>query len=106
MTRPSGSAAPSDPPPNIPFTPAPSETAGLPAWLFPAGFWVAVALLAVTLLFPALAQWAVAWVMVVPVLAALWVAVSAWRRDRRLSVAAVIAVAGLGVVFLVKGLLK
>ena len=101
MTRPSGS-----PPPNIPFTPAPSETAGLPSWLFPAGFWVAVALLAVTLLFPALALWAVAWVMVVPVLAAVWVAASAWRRDRRLSVAAVVAVAGLGVVFLVKGLLK
>ena len=40
-----------------------------------------------------------------PVLAALWVMVAAWKRDRRLSVAALIALAGLVVVFFVKGLL-
>ncbi|WP_425147245.1 hypothetical protein [Deinococcus sp.] len=94
------------PPPNIPFTPALPETAGLPSWLFPAGFWIALCLLALTLLFPALAVWAVGWVMLVPVLAALWVAWSAWRPDRRLSLAALAALAGLGVVMLVKGLLS
>ena len=94
------------PPPNIPFTPAPSETAGLPGWLFPLGFWLAAGLLLLALFLPGLAGWAVGWVMLVPVLAALWVVVSAWQRDRRLSLAAVTAVVGLGVVFLVKGLLK
>jgi hypothetical protein len=87
---------------NIPFS---SEQAGLPSWLFPAGFWVAVAALALAVLFPRLALLAVAWVMLVPVLAALWVMVAAWKRDRRLSVAALIALAGLVVVFFVKGLL-
>ncbi|MFC6666458.1 hypothetical protein ACFP9V_14685 [Deinococcus radiopugnans] len=45
-----------------------------------------------------------AWIGAVPVLAALWVAVAAWNRDRRLSVAALLALAGLVAVFLVKGL--
>ncbi|MFC4452646.1 hypothetical protein [Deinococcus sonorensis] len=83
----------------------PSEQAGLPAWLFPAGFWVAVVLLAITLLVPAFARYAVSWVMLVPVLAALYVMLSGWRHDRRLSVAALIALAGLVVVFLVKNAL-
>ena len=87
------------PRPNIPFS---SEQAGLPAWLFPAGFWAAVAALTLAVLVPRLAFLAVAWVMLVPVLAAFWVAVTAWNRDRRLSVAALVALAGLGVVFLVK----
>jgi hypothetical protein len=90
-------------PRNIPFT---SETAGLPSWLFPAGFWVAVAALAVAVLFPRLALWAVGWVMLVPVLAAVWVAAAAWKLDRRLSVAALTALAGLAAVFVVKGLLS
>ncbi|WP_424951199.1 hypothetical protein [Deinococcus sp.] len=95
-----------DKPRNIPFTPqASKEQAGLPAWLFPAGFWIAVAALGLAVFVPRFAFWAVAWVMLVPVLAALWVAVSAWSRDRRLSVAALVALAGLAVVFLVKGLL-
>ncbi len=89
-------------PDNIPFT---SETAGLPSWLFPAGFWVAVVALAAAVLVPRLALWAVGWVMLVPVLAALWVAAAGWQRDRRLSLAAVVALAGLAVVFFVKGLL-
>ena len=91
-------------PRNIPFTSetVASETAGLPSWLFPAGFWVAVAALALAVLFPKLALWAVAWVMLVPVLAAVWVAVAAWTRDRRLSVAALVALAGLAVVFMAK----
>lgn len=79
------------------------ETAGLPAWLYPAGFWVAVALLAVGVLFPGLAVWGVAWVGLVPVLAALWVAVTGWRTDKRLSLAALLALAGLGAVVLVRG---
>lgn len=94
-----------DKPRNIRFTPPGSEQAGLPAWLFPAGFWVAVAVLAAAVLFPRLAVWAVGWVMLVPVLAAVWVAAAAWTRDRRLSVAALVALAGLVVVFFVKGLL-
>ena len=47
-----------------------TELAGLPAWLYPAGFWVAVLLLAAGVLFPDLAVWGVAWVGLVPVLAA------------------------------------
>jgi hypothetical protein len=83
--------------PNIAFT---SEQAGLPSWLFPAGFWAAVGALAVAVLYPQLALWAVGWVM-----PAMWVAGAAWKLDRRLSVAALIALAGLAVVFVVKGLL-
>lgn len=79
------------------------ETAGLPAWLYPAGFWVAVALLAAGVLFPDFAVWGVAWVGLVPVLAALWVAVTGWRTDKRLSLAALLALAGLGMVVLVRG---
>ncbi len=89
-------------PRNIPFTPQSSEQAGLPAWLFPAGFWVAVVALALAVLFPRLALWAVGWVMLVPVLAALWVMVAAWKPDRRLSGAALVALIGLAVVFLAR----
>lgn len=83
-----------------------AELAGLPAWLFPAGFWVAVAVLALALLLPGLAVYAVGWVMLVPVLAAVWVAVAAWRPDRRLSLAALVALAGLALVFVLKGLIR
>ena len=79
-----------------------TEVAGLPFWLYPAGFWVGVALLAVGVLFPDLAAVGVAWIGAVPVLAALWVAVAAWTKDRRLSVAALLALAGLVAVFFVK----
>ncbi len=57
-----------------------TELAGLPAWLYPAGFWVAVLLLAAGVLFPDLAVWGVAWVGLVPVLAALWVLVTGWQK--------------------------
>lgn len=79
-----------------------TELAGLPAWLYPLGFWVAVGLLALAVLFPRLAALAVGWVGLVPVLAAVWVAVTAWGRDRRLSLAALAALAGLVVVFVVR----
>jgi hypothetical protein len=88
-----------DKPKNIPFT---SETAGLPSWLFPTGFWVAVAALGAAVLVPRLALWAVGWVMLVPVLAALWVVVAALKTDRRLSAAALVALVGLAVVFVAK----
>lgn len=82
------------------------EVAGLPFWLYPAGFWVGVVVLAVGVLFPDLAAVGVAWIGAVPVLAALWVAVTAWNRDRRLSVAALLALAGLVAVFFVKQLIS
>ncbi|MDL2344124.1 hypothetical protein QOL99_08160 [Deinococcus sp. MIMF12] len=82
-----------------------TELAGLPDWLYPLGFWVAVGLLALGVLFPRLAALAVGWVGLVPVLAAVWVAAAAWNRDRRLSFAALAALAGLVVVFVVKGFL-
>jgi len=66
-----------------------TELAGLPSWLYPAGFWVAVVLLAVGVLFPDFAVLGVAWVGLVPVLAALWVLVTGWQRDRRHPQAAV-----------------
>ncbi len=78
------------------------EQAGLPAWLYPAGFWVALGLLLVSVLWPPLALIGVGWVMLVPVLAALYVMVAGWRRDRRLGVAALAALLGLVVVFFAK----
>ncbi|WP_221088168.1 hypothetical protein [Deinococcus aquaedulcis] len=80
----------------------PTELAGLPAWLYPAGFWVGVALLAVGVVVPDLAWVGVVWVAGVPVLAAVWVALAGWRHDRRLSVAALLALAGLGLVVVVR----
>ena len=41
--------------------------------------------------------------MLVPVLAALFVALSNWQKDRRLSVAALIALGGVGLVLLARG---
>ena len=79
-----------------------SELAGLPAWLYPLGFWVAVVVLAVGVLMPGLAGAGVVWVAAVPVLAALWVAVAAWKVDRRLSLAALAALGGLAVVVVVR----
>lgn len=84
----------------------PAEQAGLPDWLYPLGFWIAVALLAVGVLFSDLAFIGVIWVAAVPVLAALWVAVAAWKRDHRLSYAALAALAGLVAVFVVKQFIK
>lgn len=80
-----------------------TELAGLPAWLYPAGFWVAVLLLAAGVLFPDLAVWGVVWVGLVPVLAALWVLVTGWKKDRRLGMAAGLALLGLGLVVVVRG---
>ncbi|WP_029477851.1 hypothetical protein [Deinococcus frigens] len=87
------------------MTDSPTEVSGLPSWLYPAGFWVGVALLGLAVLFPDLAAVGVAWIGAVPVLAALWVAVATWNKDRRLSVAALLALAGLVTVFFVKQLI-
>lgn len=81
-----------------------AQLAGLPSWLYPAGFWIAIALLVIGVFFPDLAAIGVAWVGLVPVLAALWVAVTAWKRDRRLSIAALAALAALAAVYVVKQL--
>lgn len=81
------------------------ELAGLPGWLYPAGFWVGVVLLALGVLLPRFALIGVAWVGLVPVLAAVWVATGAWSRDRRLSLAALTALAGLAAVFVIKSFL-
>ncbi|AZI43448.1 hypothetical protein EHF33_12420 [Deinococcus psychrotolerans] len=78
------------------------ETAGLPIWLFPLGFGVGLALLIVGVIWPAFARWAVYWLMLVPVIAALFVAVSNWRTDRRLSIAALLALLGVGLVLVAR----
>lgn len=79
-----------------------AEQAGLPAWLYPAGFWLTLALLTLGVLVPRLAFLGVICIGAVPVVATLWVAVSAWNRDRRLSLAALAALLGLALVFVVK----
>ncbi|RJF71117.1 hypothetical protein D3875_05500 [Deinococcus cavernae] len=79
-----------------------AELAGLPAWLYPAGFWVTLVLLALGVLVPRLSFLGVISIGTVPVLATLWVAVTAWQRDRRLSLAALAALGGLALVFIVK----
>ena len=83
-----------------------SESGVLPTWVYPLGFWVALPVLAVGVAFPNLASWAVWWMLLVPTVAAIIVAVMNWRRDRRVSVAALLALLGLAVVFVVKGLLS
>lgn len=75
-----------------------SEGAGLPNWLFGGGYFVALAALAVGLVWPQLDRYAVFWMMLVPVLGALYVAAANWKSDRRLSVAALLALAGLALV--------
>lgn len=82
--------------------PSDAQLAGLPSWLYPAGFWVSVVLLAVGVLFPDWAFIGVICVGLIPVVATVWVAIGAWNRDRRLSYAALAALGGLVLVFVVK----
>ena len=86
-------------------TPKHTENSVLPTWVYPLGFWVALPVLALGVLVPDLAGWAVWWMLLVPTLAAVIVVVVNWTRDRRVSVAALLALLGLAVVFVVKGLL-
>ncbi len=77
-----------------------SETSMLPAWLYPAGFWTAIVLLSIGVLWPDFAEIAVTWLALVPVIAALVVVFRVWKTDRPLSLAALIALAGLVAVFI------
>lgn len=85
---------------------AQGEQAGLPSWLFPTGFGIGLAALIVGVIWPPFAHWAVYWLMLVPVLAALAVVIGNWRRDRRLGVAALLALLGVGLVLVGRELLK
>ncbi|GHG05615.1 hypothetical protein GCM10017783_17700 [Deinococcus piscis] len=62
-------------------------------------------LMAAALIWPPLSPYAVGWTASLPVLAALWVAATAWQTDRQISRAALLAVLGLGAVFLGRSLL-
>lgn len=86
------------------MTPTPQNTeAILPSWLYAAFFWLALPLLAASLFFPALSAAGLWYMMTVPALAAMVVTVTQWRVDRRVSLAALIALLGLVAVVIVKG---
>nr|WP_246351665.1 hypothetical protein [Deinobacterium chartae] len=79
----------------------------MPAWLYPTAYWIAVALLAAVLLLPQLALVGVGWMMAVPVLAGLTVAVLAWRRgDRLLATSALVALVSIALIFALRGVLS
>ena len=80
-----------------------AETRVLPPWLYPAFFWLALPVLALSLLVPEAEGVGVWFMMTVPALAALVVVVTQWNTDRRVSMGALIALLGLGLVVLVKG---
>lgn len=80
--------------------PAPNSV--LPPWLYPAAFWVVVALLALGLVWPAALNLGVLALLASPVVAALIVVFTHWRRDRRLAVAALLALTGLALIFVLR----
>ena len=80
-----------------------SQAHVLPDSLYPGAFWVALPVLALSLLVPAWAGLGLWFMMLLPALAALVVIVRNWRRDRRVSLAALTALLGLGLVYVVKG---
>ncbi|WP_261663674.1 hypothetical protein [Deinococcus sp. Marseille-Q6407] len=77
----------------------------LPPQLYAYGTVSAMLLMVAALIWPPLSPYAVAWMAAIPVVGALWVAVTAWRHDRPLSVAALLAVLGLAAVFFGRGLI-
>ncbi len=77
----------------------------MPAKLYPALFWLALPVLTVSLLVPGWANLGVWFMMGVPALAAVIVLFTKWREDRRVSLAALSALIGLGLVILVKSLI-
>ncbi|ACO47174.1 hypothetical protein DEDE109153_06155 [Deinococcus deserti] len=81
------------------------ETRVLPAWLYPAAFWLALPVLLLSLLLPDGADLGVWFMMAVPAVAALVVVVTNWGRDRNVSLGALIALIGLGLVVLVRALI-
>lgn len=79
-----------------------TEKKVLPEWLYPGAFWVVVLLLAIGLFVPAVENLGVLALLLSPVLAAVIVVVTHWRADRRLAVAALLALAGLVLVFFLR----
>lgn len=82
-----------------------AEIRVLPAWLYPAAFWVSVPVLLLSLIVPGAEGLGVWFMMAVPALAALVVVVTNWGRDRRVSLGALIALIGLGLVVVVRHLI-
>ncbi|ADY25944.1 hypothetical protein Deipr_0788 [Deinococcus proteolyticus MRP] len=82
-----------------------SSPSPLPPQLYAYGTTSAMGLMAAALVWPPLSPYAVGWMAAIPVLSALWVAVTNWRTDRQLSAAALLAVLGLAAVFFGRGLL-
>lgn len=77
----------------------------LPNWLYPLGFWLGLFLLAIGLFVPNLSWLGIIWLGVLPISAALWVAITSWKKDRHLSLSAIATLGGLALVFIVKSLL-
>ncbi|MFC4638697.1 hypothetical protein [Deinococcus hohokamensis] len=82
-----------------------AETRVLPAWLYPAAFWLSLPVLLLSLVMPGAERLGVWFMMAVPALAALVVVLTNWSRDRRVSVGALIALIGLGLVVAVRNLI-
>ncbi|UBV45324.1 hypothetical protein LAJ19_21275 (plasmid) [Deinococcus taeanensis] len=70
------------------------ETRVLPTWLYPAAFWLALPVLLLSLLLPGGERLGVWFMMAVPAVAAAVVVPLNWRRDRAVSVAALVALTG------------
>ncbi|MFC4426537.1 hypothetical protein [Deinococcus navajonensis] len=82
-----------------------AEVRVLPAWLYPAAFWLSLPVLLLSLLLPGGAVLGVWFMMAVPAVAALVVVLTNWSRDRRVSVGALVALIGLGLVVVVRNLI-
>jgi hypothetical protein len=58
----------------------------LPLWFYPAGYWLALVLLALSLFLPPLRLVGVIWLLLIPLAALIWVLVSSLRAgDRQLA---------------------
>lgn len=82
------------------------ETRILPAWLYPLCFWLALPTLLISVFVPGWDQVGVWFMMAVPTFATLVVCLTQWRRDRKVSVAALTALLGLAVVIGVRQLIS
>ncbi|WP_245588545.1 hypothetical protein [Deinococcus pimensis] len=74
----------------------------LPPRLYPGAFWVVVALLAVGVFVPVVLDVGVLALLLTPVVAAVVVVWTHWREDRALAVAALLALVGLALVFVLR----
>lgn len=77
----------------------------LPPRLYPVAFWIVGTLLALGVFVPALESVGVLALLLTPVVAAVTVVFVHWRADRRLAVAALLALVGLALVYVVRGFL-